>query len=291
MVFDRLLNGDGVSVATTDVSDGLERAAGHPWFHGVSRVGLVARGLLYLLIGWLALQVAFGGGGQEADRKGALQIVADKPGGPVVIVLMAVGFAALALWQFAEAGFGRPTPDGDKPTKRLASAARGVVYAAGCAATLLFMLGHQGASSDQQSKTFTARLMGQPGGRWLVLAIAAGFVIWGVVVVVQAVRRTFMDELDTAKMGHVARRVVQPFGVVGNAARGLVGAAAGAFLAYAAITFQPDKAKGLDGTLREFADTPAGAWGLAAVAVGVLTFGLYSLGEARYRKVDSTRPI
>ncbi|MFI0409486.1 DUF1206 domain-containing protein [Actinomadura sp. 3N508] len=256
----------------------------------MSRGGLVARGVLYLLVGWLALQVAFGGGGREADRKGALQIVADQPGGPAVLGLMTAGFAALALWQFAEALFGRPMPDGDKPTSRLGSAGRGIAYTAGCAATLAFLLGYQGQSSDQQSKSITARLMGEPGGRWLVLAIAACFVAWAAVVIVNAARRTFMDELSDARMGRLARRAVQPFGIVGNIARGLVGAAVGAFLAYAAITFQPDEARGLDGALREFAATPAGAWGLAAVALGVLTFGVYSLFESRYRKVDSTKP-
>ncbi|WP_067793772.1 DUF1206 domain-containing protein [Actinomadura formosensis] len=279
---------------TTDVEGGAVRqagrkAAGHPWFHRMSRVGLAARGLLYLLIGWLALQVAFGDGGREADRKGALQSVADKPGGPVVLGLMAAGFAALALWQCAEALYGRPVPDGDKPTKRLSSAARGVVYTFGCGATLAFLLGYQGKSSDQQSKTLTARLMAEPGGRWLVLAIAAGFVIWGVVVMAGAARRGFMKELKTAEMSEAARRLVQPFGIIGNGARGLVGLAVGGFLGYAAISFEPDKARGLDGTLREFAGTPAGAWGLAAVALGVLTFGLYSFCEARYRKVDATR--
>jgi hypothetical protein len=255
----------------------------------MSRVGLVARGLLYLLIGWLALQVAFGGGGKEADRKGALQAVADKPGGPVVLWLMVAGFAALALWQFAEAVYGRPISGGDKPVQRLLSGVRGVMYAAGCAGTLGFLFGHHGTSSDQQSKTLTARVMGEPGGRWVVLAIAAGFVVWGAVVIVNAVRRAFLDELKTAEMSDAARRFVQPFGIVGNTARGLVGLAVGAFLAYAAITFDPEKAHGLDGALREFADTPAGAWGLAAVAAGVLTFGLYSFCEARWRKVDATR--
>ena len=274
---------------TTDVQDGIKQAAGHPWFHHMARVGLVARGLLYFLIGWLALQVAFGGGGKEADRTGALQAVAEKPGGPVVLWLMAAGFAALALWQYAEAVYGRPVSDGDKPTKRLSSAARGVIYTAGCAGTLAFLLGHQGTSSDKQSKTITARLMGEPGGRWLVLAIAAGFVVWGVVVIVNAVRRTFLDELRTAEMGRTVRRVVQFLGIAGHTARGLLGLAVGAFLAHAAVTFEPDKARGLDGALREFADTPAGPWGLAAVAAGVLTFGLYSFCQARYGKLDPTR--
>ncbi|QXJ26870.1 DUF1206 domain-containing protein [Actinomadura graeca] len=252
----------------------------------MSRVGLVARGLLYLLIGWLALQVAFGdGGGKEADRKGALQAVAEKPGGPAVLVLMAVGFAALALWQVAEALYGRPIPDGHKATKRLGSAARAVVYTVGFAATLGFLFGHTGSSSDQQSKTYTARAMGEPGGRWLVLAIGIGFVVWGVVVVVHAVRREFLKELTG--MGRAARHVVQPLGVAGNLARGLVGSGVGVFLAYAAISFEPDKAQGLDGTLREFASTPAGVWGLVAVAAGVLLFGLYSFCEARWRKVEA----
>lgn len=268
------------------------RAAGHPWFHHLSRVGLAARGLLYLLIGWLALQVGFGGGGggKEAERKGALQTVAENPGGTVVVWLMAAGFAALAVWQFAEALYGRPIPDGHKAHERLGSAARSLVYAGGAAVTLAFLFGHQGSSSDQQSQTFTARAMGAPGGRWLVLAVAAGFLAWGVYVVVNAARRGFLDELETGRMSRTARRFVQPLGIVGNVSRGLIGAGVGVFLGYAAITFQPDKAKGLDGTLREFADTPAGTGGLIAVAAGLLIFGLYSFCEARWRKVDASRP-
>lgn len=274
----------------THASSGLEQAAGHPWFHRVSRAGLAARGLLYLLIGWLALQIAFGGGGREADRKGALAAVAGQPGGPVVLWPFAAGLAALALWQCAEALYGRPVPDGDRPAKRLASAGRGAVYAAGCATSAAFLLGHRGASGDQESRTATARLLAEPGGRWAVLAIAAGFAAWGAAVIVHAVRRSFLDELETWQMGRAARRLVQPLAIAGGAARGLVGAAVGAFLAHAAVTARPEKAQGLDGALREFAGTPAGPWGLAAVALGVATFGLYSFCEARYRKVDATRP-
>ncbi|GAA0575927.1 DUF1206 domain-containing protein [Actinomadura livida] len=274
-----------------EVKQAGRRAAGHPWFHHLSRVGLVARGLLYLLIGWLALRIGFGaGGGKEAERKGALQMVADGPGGMVVLWLMAAGFAALAAWQLAEVLYGRPVPDGHRFHERLGSAARSAVYAGGAAVTLGFLFGYQGTSSDKQSQTFTARAMGEPGGRWLVLAVAAGFLVWGGVVIVNAVRRGFLEELDTGRMSRAARRFVQPFGIAGNTARGLIGAGVGVFLGYAAITFQPDKAKGLDGTLREFAGSPAGTWGLLAVAAGLLVFGLYSFCEARWRKVDASGP-
>ncbi|QFG25262.1 DUF1206 domain-containing protein [Actinomadura sp. WMMB 499] len=265
------------------------KAAGHPWFHRLSRVGLVARGLLYMLIGVLALQIAFGDGGQEADRGGALRTVAEQPGGTVVLWLMTGGFAALALWQFAEALYGRPVPDGHKAHERLGSAGRGLLYTAGFAATLAFVFGHQGASSDEQSKTFTARLMGEPGGRWLVLAVAAGFLGVGAYVLYTAARRKFLDELKLGQLGG-ARRFVEPLGAVGNAARGLVIGAAGVFLGYAAISYDPDKAHGLDGTLREFAGTPAGAWGLVAIACGVVLFGVYSCCEARWRRVEAVRP-
>lgn len=265
------------------------KAAGHPWFHRLSRGGLVARGVLYLLVGWLAVRIGLGdGGGKEADRGGALQTVADNPGGSFVLWLLAAGFAGLALWQFSEARYGRPLPDGDSAFKRLTSLARGIVYLAGFAATVAFLLGHGGTSSDQQSKTYTARAMAEPGGRWLVLAVGAGFVVWGVVSLVNAARRAFLDELKTGQMNdEVRRRVVVPLGVAGNAARGLVGGAVGVFLAYSAITFDAGQAKGLDGTLREFAGTPAGRWGLVAVAAGLLLFGLYSFCEARWRKVEA----
>ncbi|MFC6878785.1 MULTISPECIES: DUF1206 domain-containing protein [Actinomadura] len=265
------------------------KAAGHPWFHRLSRGGLVARGVLYLLVGWLAVRIGLGdGGGKEADRGGALQTVADNPGGSFVLWLLAAGFVGLALWQFSEARYGRPLPDGDSAFNRLTSLARGVVYLAGFAATVAFLLGHGGTSSDQQSKTYTARAMAEPGGRWLVLAVGAGFVVWGVVSLVNAARRAFLDELKTGQMNdEVRRRIVVPLGVAGNAARGLVGGAVGVFLAYSAITFDAGQAKGLDGTLREFAGTPAGRWGLVAVAVGLLLFGLYSFCEARWRKVEA----
>ncbi|WP_329519825.1 DUF1206 domain-containing protein [Spirillospora sp. NBC_01491] len=264
------------------------RAAGHPWFHRLSRGGLVSRGILYLLVGWLAVRIGLGiGGGKEADRKGALQTIVETPGGTVALWGMTLGFAGLALWQFSEARYGKPVPDGDKATKRLTALGRAVVYTAGLASTLGFLLGQGAESSDEQSRSYTARAMAEPGGRWLVFAIGAAFIGWGLFVLGHALRRTFLKDLKTGQMGRTARRLVEPLGIAGNTARGLVGGAVGGFLVHAALTFQPDKAKGLDGTLRQFAGTPAGRWGLIAVAVGLLLFGGYSFCEARWRKVEA----
>ncbi|KAB2342396.1 DUF1206 domain-containing protein [Actinomadura rudentiformis] len=272
-------------------SGGLGRqTAGHPWFHRLSRVGLAARGLLYLLVGWLAVRVGMGeGGGREADRGGALQEIAGRPGGAVVLWLLVIGLAGLALWGFSEARYGQPVPDGRKARKRLAAFGRGVVYTVACAGTLAFVLSSKSSSSDQESKSFTARAMSEPGGRWLVLAVGIGVIAWGAHQVWHGASRDFRQELKTFGMDQRVQRTVEALGVVGHIARGVVAMSAGVFLAYAAITFDPGKAKGLDGTLRELAATPAGPWLLIAVALGLVIFGVYSLCESRWRKVEAVR--
>jgi hypothetical protein len=278
------------NVTSGDVRRTGREAAGNRWFHWLSRAGLAARGVIYVLIGSLAVQIGLGGeGGAEADKKGALETVAGSPGGKVILWLLVIGFAGLALWRYAEALYGQPIPEGDKATKRLASLARGVFYSLVCAAVLNFTLGGGAESSNEQSQNFTAKAMGEPGGRWLVLAIGAGFMAWGIGGIVNALRRKFTEKLKTGQMAPRTRKVVELLGMVGRSARGLVFGAAGVFLAYAAITFDPDKAKGLDGTLRTFADTPAGPWVLVAVAIGLVTFGVYSFCEARWRKVETVR--
>jgi hypothetical protein len=275
------------NVAGHDVKRAGRRAAGHPMFHRLCRAGLAARGVNYILIGSLAVQIGLGEGGKDAEKKGALQTVAATPGGTVALWLLVVGFAGLALWRYSEAVYGQPLPDGDKPLKRLESLARGLIYTAVFAGALAYALGHDTQSSNQQSKTFTAEAMAWPGGRWAVLAIGLGFIAWGAASVLKAVRKKFMEVLRTGEMDHRTRKAVKVLGIVGHAARGVVFGAVGVFLAYAAITFDPDKAKGLDGTLREFARTPAGPWLLVAVAVGLVVFGLYSLCESRWRKVEA----
>ncbi|MQY03154.1 DUF1206 domain-containing protein [Actinomadura macrotermitis] len=264
--------------------------AGSRWFHWFCRAGLAARGVIYLVVGWLALQIGLGdGGGAQADKKGAMQAIAEKPGGTVLLWLVVIGFFGLATWRFAEAAFGQPVADGHKATKRLASFGRGVFYTAGFIGMLGFVLGQGGQSGNAQSKSFTAKAMAEPGGRWLVLAVGLGFVGWGIGNIVGAARRKFLQKLNTHEMSPQVAKAVKVVGVVGRASRGLVFGAVGVFLAHAAITFDPGKAKGLDATLREFAKTPAGPWLLVAVAAGVLTFGVYSFCEARWRKVEAAR--
>ncbi|KOG35161.1 DUF1206 domain-containing protein [Streptomyces resistomycificus] len=253
---------------------------------GAARAGLTARGVIYLLVGVLALQIAFGENNQQADRGGALAELAEKPFGAVLLWALGIGLVGMALWRLSEALFGAVGPDGRKAKKRLTSAARFVFYAFVAYSVLSFAAGSGGGgSSDKQSKDVTARAMELPAGQWLVGAAGVGVAVAGVWIGARAVLRKYHDKLKLGEMSPRTRRLVDITGVGGGAARGAVFAAAGAFAVRAAVDYQPDKAKGLDDTLRSFADTPLGPWLLVCVAAGLVLFGLFSFAMARWRRV------
>lgn len=263
------------------------RVASSRPFHAFASAGLVARGVIYLIVGILAIEIATGRTGQEADRQGALRTVVRTPFGTVLLWLLVAGFAGLTLLWLSEAVYGQPYRGGDTPVMRMASLARGVFYGAVCAGSVAFIAGsgRQG-SSNQKSQDLTAMVMHDlPAGRWLVLLVGLGFVAGGAGIAVRGVQTRFEQALDTHEMSRPVRLAIRALGVVGQAARALVCAAAGIFLGYAAITYDPAKAQGLDGTLREFARTSAGPFLLLVVASGLIVFGLYSFCEAHWRRV------
>jgi hypothetical protein len=257
-------------------------------FRVLGRAGLAARGVIYVLVGALAAQIAFGkSGGKEADRQGALQTVAQTPGGTILLWLLAVGLAGMALWRFSEVVWGQAGPDGHKATKRLNSLARGIFYTVVCASTVAFVIGAGGpGSSDKKSQDYSGKAMHDiPAGRWLVLLVGLGLIAGGIGIAVAAMKTKFEKKLNTHEMSPTVRKVVKALGVTGKTTRAVVYAAAGGFFAYAAIKFDAGKAKGVDGTLREFTHTPVGPWLLVLVALGLIVFGLYSFCEARWRRV------
>ncbi|WP_439947485.1 DUF1206 domain-containing protein [Streptomyces sp. BBFR109] len=265
---------------------GVRRAAEGSVTEGAARAGLAARGVIYLLVGVLALRVAFGDGDRQADRNGALAAIADKPFGAVLLWALGVGLAGMALWRLSEAVFGAAGPDGRKAGKRLAAAARCVFYVSVAWSVLSFAAGSGGGrSSDEQSRDLTARAMAVPAGQWLVGAAGVGIAVAGVWMGVQAVRRHYRKKLKLGELSPRTRRLIDVTGVGGGAARGLVFATAGVFAVRAAIDYRPNQAKGLDDTLRSLADTPFGPWLLALVAAGLVLFGLFSFALARWRRV------
>ncbi|BCL25829.1 membrane protein [Streptomyces aurantiacus] len=272
------------STLTRGSRAGRRKAA--PTIEGAARAGLTARGVIYLLVGMLALQIAFGGSGKQADQGGALQEVAGKPFGAVVLWALGVGLTGMALWRLSEAVFGAAGPDGRKGKKRLASAARAVFYGFVAYSVLSFAAGSGGSgSSDGKSRDVTAEAMDLPAGQWLVGVAGVVILCAGVWMVVQAARRTYRKHLRLGGTSHRVRRTIDVTGVAGGVARGLVFAVAGGFAVRAAWDYEADKAKGMDDTLRSFTETPVGPWLLVFIAVGLMLFGVFSFAMARWRRV------
>jgi len=248
----------------------------------LGRAGFLARGVMYIVIGWIALLLAFGKTSQQADRTGALHELSTTPFGAVALWILVIGFFGMALWRLCQAAFGG---HGMKPSSRLMALARGVVYAVIGYGVLKYTLGEGSPqSSNQQAVDLTATVMRHPGGRIAVVIIGLAFIVGGVCVGYQAWRERFRKELRTGKMRPTTRRVVEWLGRVGGVARGIVFVTAGVFLVVAAAQARPGQAKGLDSSLRALAETPFGPWLLALVAIGLVMFGLFSCCEARWRR-------
>jgi hypothetical protein len=250
----------------------------------VAHAGLVARGVIYLLIGWVALMLAVGRGGHnEADQRGALETLAGKPYGSTMLWALFVGFLAYAAWRLSEAIWG-VAGEGDGAGPRIKSGFRGVVYAF-FALTTLSVLHGSGSSQATTQQDASARVMQHTGGRWAVGIVGAVVVIVGLSLVVEGLRRKFLKTMGISQLGERARRTVVALGVIGTTARGLIFALAGALVIEAAKKFDPAKARGLDEALRTLRNQPYGAALLGAAAVGLIIFGLYGLCEARWRRV------
>ena len=238
-------------------------------YHALVKVGLVSYGLLHLVIAWIALQLVFGKRA-EASPEGALSQLGRQPLGVVLLWIMAVGLFTLAVWQAAEATIGRDQPERDGRTRRrLASAGRAVVYLAlGVLAVGVATRAASGSGNGEE--TISAKLMSVPFGQVLVALIGAIVISVGIAQVVKGVKQNFTEDLDLG-----APRSVRRLGTVGYCAKGTALGIIGCLFVWSAITYDPDKAGGMDAALSIIRDQPFGSVLLAIIAAGLACFGVY----------------
>lgn len=253
----------------------------------LGRAGLAAKGASYGLVALLALQVALGDESAEGakDRQGALQAVANEPYGSFLVGALAFGFAAYAVWRFAEAVFDRGG-DGDDAsglTKRAGQLGRGALYAGLCFVCVSILLGASGGSGNENKEA--ARLLELPGGRYLVGLLGLAILAAAAFNAYRAVTGKFMKDLKQGEMADNEERVYRVFGVLGHAARAVVFGLVGFFLVKTAWQFDAKEAVGIDGALRELVQGPNGKLWLGLVAAGLGAYGLFCFVQARYRRV------
>lgn len=257
------------------------QASDHPALETAARVGYAVSGLLHLLIGWIALQIAWGAGGsgKNADQSGALQSLAGNGAGMLALWIGVIGFLGLGLWQLADAAVGHPGSDKDAWMGRVKAFSKAVVYLVLAWTTFNFARGKASDSKDQ-TVDFTTSLMSKPGGEWLVGIVGLVVIGVGAYHVWKGATEGFLRDLEKDPGTWAVRA-----GVVGYIAKGVALAVVGVLFVLAALHANPKEAKGLDGALRTLKDQPFGPGLLTAVALGIAAYGVYSFSRARHARV------
>lgn len=265
-----------------------ERAAWQaaPWIEWLGRLGYAAKGLVYGLVGLLALQVALGRGGALTDPRGVLPTLLQAPFGRALLAVVALGLAGHALWRFVQALLDTEARGGGLPglLVRAGYAGVGVIYL-GLALAAARLSAGAGETGGTDVPDLTARLMRQPLGRYLVLAVGLVVVGVGLYQIAKGWRGRFRRELRLAQMSAREQRLAERSGLVGLLAHGLALGLIGLFLIVAAWRADPHEARGLGATLATLAQQPFGPWLLGAMALGLLAYACFTIVEARYRRM------
>lgn len=264
-----------------DVSQAARQAHHSNTMDHAVRAGLVVYGVLHLLIGWLALQIAFGEKSQAASSSGALHTLADQPLGAVLLWLAAAGMLLLVLWRLLEAWQGHQGEDGkDAVTKPAASVLKAVLYGVIGFSAVKVALGDSQKGSGTDS--LTSQVMQWPGGQLLVGLAGLAVLGYGGWYVYRGLAEKYLDNIDGKGRSGETGRAYRLLGKVGHIAKGVAVGMIGVLFLYAAVTHDPKKSGGLDQALQKLAEQPFGQAMLVATALGIGCYGLFCFVRARH---------
>jgi hypothetical protein len=248
-------------------------------FDGAIRFGMIVYGVVHLIVAWLAIQLALGEHGKNASQKGAMQTLAKEPAGTLLLWLVAVGMFALVLWRLVETFVGHQEYDGGKRwRKRATSLFKAVIYGYIAVTALRFAVG----ASSGKSSNYTAKLMNQTYGRWIVGAIGVAIVLYGLSYARRGWTEKFMENLDARGTIGDAGRAYRWVGKIGYVAKGVAFCIVGGLFVAAAYTHEPKKSGGLDGALHKVLQQPFGPFLLILIAAGIACYGLFCFARARH---------
>lgn len=267
-----------------DAQTSGEKVARTRGFEWLARAGFVARGLIYGIIGILAIKLAIGDGGKTTNQQGALKTIAHQPFGKMLLILVAIGLGGYALWRLVHALLGHGPEDSDSRFERLAAFGSGIVYAGLCAIAIEILLGSGSSGSSGTHKT-TAGVLGWPGGTLMVGIAGVVLIGIGLFQGYRGLSEDFLKDSKTEQMSAPVRHWIEWLGSFGHLARMVVFGLVGVFLIKAAIDYNPSNAIGLDGALAKLAHASYGPFLLGIVAAGLIAFGVYSFSDARYRRI------
>ncbi|MCA1995076.1 MAG: DUF1206 domain-containing protein [Coleofasciculus sp. S288] len=259
------------------------------WVERLARLGYIAKGIVYAIVGVLAVQAAFGTGGRTTDAQGAVHTIAVQPFGKFLLVLLAIGLIGYVLWRFVQA-FLDPEHKGDDAegwAKRAGSVISGLLYAGLAIEAIRLITGSGGGDGGNSTQDWTARLLSQPFGQWLVGLVGSFIIGYGFYQFYEAYKAKFRKTLKLREMSANEETWATRIGRFSLAARGIVFTMIGFFLIQAAIQSDANEARGLDGALQTLAQQPYGPWLLGIVALGLVAYAIHMWVQAKYRRIPT----
>ncbi len=257
------------------------------WVEPMARFGYAIKGIVYLLVGFLAAQAAFGVGGQTTGTQGALQHLVTQPFGRVLLSIVGGGLICYALWRLVQALFDPEYKghDFEGLAKRGGYAVSGIIYG-GLAYTAFRIVMGSGGGNSNSTQDWTARLLAQPFGPWLVGGVGVIVLGVGAFQLYRGLSAGFYDRLEVREMSNKEETLMISLGRFGLAARGIVLGLISFFLLQAAYQSNAQQAKGLGKTLQELAQQPFGPWLLGIAAIGLIAYALFMMLMSRYRTIN-----
>ncbi len=259
-----------------------------PWVQWLARLGYAARGVVYLIVGGIAMQAAFSSAQRPEDSSGALVVILRQPFGRILLGVVVVGLAGFVLWRLVQAL--RDPEHKGTDAKGLATRAgyliSGLIYAGLAVEAVRLLMGSaRRGGSGESADHWTAMAMSQPLGRWIIGAVGGGVILFGLYELYRGYAADLRAKLDLTELGGDARKHVVRFGRFGRAARGVVFGIIGWFLVKAALEYDSSEAQGFAAALQTLESQAYGRYLLGAVALGLIAYGLFELAEARYRVI------
>ncbi len=273
-------NGESTLRQAADV---VEEASNHRVLDVLARAGFAVMALLHVILGAIAIDIAFGHPG-EAEPTGAIAQLADNPGGPIVMWGCVVACLGLALWQASEATLrARSLPRKERLAKLVSSGFLAIAYGSVGVTFAGFALGQRSDSGDN-TRDFSASLMDNPVGPWLLVALGLTILGVGIYFIVKGLRRGFKEELFHFE-GTRRGRLIDSLGVTGHVAKGIALDLTGLLFVIAAAKHRPEESTGLDGSLKALQDHPFGPALLVAIGAGFIAYGIFALVRARFGRM------
>ncbi len=265
-------------------------AVANPWAERLFRLGYVAKGVVYAIIGWLAASAAIGSGGKTIGTRGALRSLVNQPFGRILLGFVAIGLSGYVLWRFVQAIMDTENQGTDAKAIiwRLSYAGNGLIYGGLAITAVQLIIGEVDINNGYGSQDWTALLLAQPFGQWLVGTVGAIVVGVSFYEFYQAYTANFCRKFNLNEMSDTEKTWATRIGRFGLAARGVVYSIIGFFFIQAARLSKSNQVRGLEGALDSLARQAYGRWILGIVALGLMAYGLYYVVQARYRKIYTT---